>query len=275
MKPDMKKLLLTLAILSFLTSGYGQEKKNTFHSEMIRNSIFENVIEITDNDVVSYGIDYLFTVPIPKSTETPIIFVQTEVPLELLSGIYPEFQKLIVIVPNWTFYKENSNEKLPEGIKCAEPVASFIICEFNRENGKLQKDSLVIMGGSGFPEMNFAEKYKLKDNEAEIYYSEYYGSICCPADPQYSNTPTREDFITFFEKENNTKITDTYIAIIGHEGESAYHYTLKGLSDTQKLKFILERDFHRIINRHLKDIVKTPKIYTPTIIEINSGMEKL
>ena len=283
----MKKLLIiTCSIILIVCNGNAQQATenkpmrkpveiNTFHSERIKDTFFENVIEITNNNVINTGIDYLFDISIASSTETPVLFISAKVPLELLPRIYPELPKLIVITPNWNYYEETSSQRLPKEIKCAEPMASSVIYEFNRENGKLQKDSLVIMGGKGFPEMKFTEKYKLKDNEVDIYYSEYYGSVCCPRDQQLDNKPTREEFITFFEKENAVKITDTYQEMIGEEGEVTYNYTLNGLTNSQKLKFILERDFYRIINRETKDIIKTPNIYTPYILKITNRIKKI
>lgn len=96
--------------------------------------------------------DYIFNVSIPKSEKIPILFVSARVPLKILSEIYPEFLQLIVITPNWTYYDEVANQ-IPSDVGCAEPLASSIIYEFNRENGKFQKDSLIIMGG--FPVMKF------------------------------------------------------------------------------------------------------------------------
>lgn len=160
----MKKLLLLLIFAFALQSCENNSQKtnkkqlpkttkfNTFHSEKIRDSIFENVIEITDNDIITKGTDYIFNVSIPKSEKVPILFVSARVPLEILSDIYPKFQKLIVIAPNWTYYDEVAKQ-ITSDVGCAEPMASSIIYEFNRENGKLQKDSLIIMGG--FPEMKF------------------------------------------------------------------------------------------------------------------------
>ncbi len=132
-------------------------KNNTFHSEKIRDSIFENVIEITDKDVTTKETDYTFNVSIPKSEKTPILFVSARVPLKILSEIFPEFPKLVVISPNWTYYDEVATQ-IPSDVGCAEPIASSIIYEFNRENGKLQKDSLVIMGG--FPVMKLKTSKK-------------------------------------------------------------------------------------------------------------------
>lgn len=123
-------------------------QKNTFHSERIRDTIFENVIEIDDKNVILNKTDYHFNVSIPKSEKTPVIFVSAKVPLEVLADIYPELPNLIVIAPNWNFYEENSKHT-----GCHEPIASSVIYEFNRENGKQMKDSIVIMGG--FPKMNF------------------------------------------------------------------------------------------------------------------------
>lgn len=125
---------------------------HTFHSERIRNSIFYNVIEITDKDVVKNDDSYLFNVAIPKSKETPMLFVSAIVPLEILSGIYPEFPKLIVIAPNWNLYDEAAKQ-IPSDIGCAEPRTSTVIYEFNRENKTLLKDSIIVM--DTFPEMRF------------------------------------------------------------------------------------------------------------------------
>jgi len=264
---------LLSSTISCAQNKVNSDDKNRFHSDIIKDSIFENVIKITDNNIVSNGTDFLFDVSISKTVELPIIYVQSEVPLNLLSTIYPDFTKLIVITPNWTYYKGISNQKLPEGISCAEPMASSIIYEFNRENGRILKDSLIIMGG--FPKMKFSENRTLKNNEKEFYYTESYGSTCCPKDLQWDNKPTREEFISNFQYENNSKIVDTYKKITGKDGEVTFFYTLKGLPNLMKLKFILERDFYRIINRQNKDIVKTPRIYTPTVINISNSLKKI
>ncbi|MDR6969614.1 hypothetical protein J2X31_003647 [Flavobacterium arsenatis] len=277
MKPIFYIFFTLFIILSNLACAQKTDKvqnENTYHSEMIRDSIFENVIQIIDNNVATNGIDYIFDVSISKNTQVPVLFIQTKVPLNLLPTIYPEFSKIIVITPNWTYYAEVSGNQ-PKGVDCAEPMASSIVYEFNRENGKLQKDSLVIKGGNGFPEMKFSEYNQLKNNEIKIYYTESYGSDCCPRDQQLDNKPTREEFISFFEKENKVKITDTYAEMRGKEGEVNFYYTLNQLSNHLKLKFILERDFYRIINRHTKDIIKTPQIYTPKTITLHNKIEKL
>lgn len=95
---------------------------------------------------------YLFNVEIPKSEEIPVLFVSARIPLEILSGIYPDFPKLIVIAPNWNLYDEVAKQ-MPSDIGCAEPRTSTVIYEFNRESKTLLKDSIIVM--DTFPEMRF------------------------------------------------------------------------------------------------------------------------
>ncbi|WP_185965912.1 hypothetical protein [Flavobacterium sp. ZT3R18] len=242
-----------------------------FNVSNINDTVFKDVIEITDNNVATNGKDYLFDISISKTIKVPVVFVQAQVPLNLLPHIYPEFSRIIVVSPNWKYYQEMSNQKLGEGLAC-EPMASSIIYEFKRENNRVKKDSLVLMGS--FPKMEFANKSKPETNKVEVYFSESYGSVCCPRDEQWDNRPSRDEFAANFEKINKIKITNTYREPHGKEGEAFYYYSLKGLSNKLKLNFILERTFSRIINRHLKDLMITPKIYTPTILEVNNRMKK-
>lgn len=257
---------ITFIFLLFLVNSF-------CYSQKISDKYFENVIEITDKNVVTNKSDFLFDVAIPNDSKTPVVFVSAKVEQKLLSGIYPEFSKIIVISPNWNFYEENSKQKLPEGVICAEPMASSVIYEFKRENGKTLIDSLVLMGN--FPEMKIVSPPKTTANQALVYFTERFGSKCCPKDLQWENAPKREEFIANFESENKTKIGNTYVEYTGKEGESNYYYTLNKLSNELKLRFILERNFYRIVNRHLKDIIKYPRIFTPTILDVNSKLKKI
>jgi len=245
---------------------------NFCYPQKISDKYFENVVEITDKNVVTNGSDFLFDVAIPEDSKTQVLFVSAKVQQKLLSGIYPEFQRIIVISPNWNYYDKLSKEKLPEGVICAEPMASSVIYEFKRDNGKTSIDSLVLMGS--FPEMKIVPPPKIKANEIVVYYTESFGSSCCPKDLQLENAPTRQEFIANFEKENKISVVDTYVQITGKEGEANYYYTLNKLSNELKLRFILERNYYRIINRHLKDIIKYPRIFTPSIMDVNSRMKK-
>jgi len=262
----IKKLNSTIFIIliSLGNQSFSQNtKKDNGHSDLIKHTTFDNVYIIKESNIVSDGKNYLFDVNIPKTTKTPIIFVQGKIPLSLLSSIYPEFLKIIVIVPNWTYYNRTSNQELR-----GEPVASSIVYEFNRTNGTLLKDSIIINGG--FPKMKYVKHKELNSKEKAVYYTESYGSSCCPRDPQWDNKPTSKEFITLFERKKNVKIKKTYSRIEGKEGECTLFYCLKGLSNLEKLEFILERNYGHFINRHLKDIVLSPIIVTPSIIQLNN-----
>lgn len=245
-----------------------QVSQNNYHSLHLKDSVFENVIEIEDKNIEQINSNYLINVSIPKSNKLPVIFVSARVPLDLLSSLYPEFPKLIVITPNWIYYDKVSKNSFLT--KCAEPMASAVIYDFDRQNGTIKKDSLVLMGK--FPEMKIIDKPIISSNQIEIYYTESYGSACCPRDQQWDNKPVLKDFITLFEKKNKVTITDTYKKRRGKEGEAIYYYPLKDLPNNLKLKFILEREYARIINRETKNRYEIKKIFCPYIIEIEDGL---
>lgn len=279
MKHYMKNPLNIIVIVVLLTSNLACSQDKNVQSENViylsdveENLVFENVIEISDDNIVTDGNNYLFDVAIPKTNREPVVFVGGIIPLELLPTMYPEYAKLTVIVPNWTYYDEIANiGKSSNEIICAEPLESSIVYTFNREKGALQKDSLVIMGG--FPKIKFNKNNQLKTTEKVIYYKEILGSICCPRDPQWDNQPSPEEFLKAFEKENNVTTGKVYNLYQGDEGEADYNYTLNGLSNKIKLKFVTERDFYRLLNKKNKDRLP-PKIYTPMIIEIKERTDK-
>lgn len=243
-----------------------------FYSDAIRSDKFENVIEISDRNIAQVGENFLFDVPILKSDKTPVIFVQQKVLLNLLPYIYPEFPRKIIITPNWTYYKEVSSDNQNPEINCPEPMTSSVIYEFRNENGRLDKDSIETWGS--FPEMEFAKKPVLSEKQLVSFYEESFGSICCPKDPQYDNKPTRKEFLSYFEKKNNVKIGEVYRKAMGKEGEHMFYYPLKDLTNELKLKFILERNYFRMINRERKDITVKPMIYTPKIVEMDDRFVK-
>lgn len=245
-----------------------QISQNNYHSLHLKDSVFENVIEIENKNLEQINSNYLVNVSIPKNNKLPVIFVSARVPLDLLSSLYPEFPKLIVITPNWFYYDKVSKNSFLT--KSSEPIASAVIYDFDRQNGTIKKDSLVLMGK--FPEMKIIEKPIISSNQKEIYYTESYGSACCPRDQQWDNKPRLKDFITLFEKENKVTITDTYKKRRGKEGEAIYYYPLKDLPNNLKLKFILEREYARIINRDTKNRYEIKKIFCPYIIEIEDGL---
>jgi len=261
----IRKIIFVLTLL--LTYG-------CMDAQSINDSIFNNVVEITANNAIGNETNYLFNKSIPKSIETPIIFVQKEVPINILSTIYPQFSKLIVITPNWIYYNKTSNQDLPEGIICEEPIASSIIYEFNRGNSKISKDSLVIMGG--FPKMKFKQVQKLNSNLIEVYHTESFGSTCCPKDPKWKIKKRLDKFISSFESKNNIKLGHIYKKIVGKEGEHILHFTLTNLNKEQKLLFLQEIRYwtYSDSDRKLEDIKFDPHIFTPSQIK-KEGLKQI
>lgn len=93
-----------------------------------------------------------------------------------------------------------------------------------------------------------------------IYYSEIYGSSCCPRDPKWDLKTSLKNFTDNFEKSHNTKVGKVYEKSYGDEGEHECYYTLSGLTGKQKVEFISKR-----LNDLLPDIVtkKTIVLLTP------------
>ena len=251
-----------------LLMGFAFSSLNS-KAQTINDSIFENVIHIKDENVTMVGMNYLVDISIPKSVETPVIFTASQIPINLLAKIYPEFPRIIVIVPNRIY----SSCVASKNEISQKPIKSTIVYEFIRTDRTIKKDSLILK--KEYPIINSSATETLKSNEVESYYTERFGSICCPRDLQWDNSPTRDEFISHFEKENNVEIIDTYRKIIGKEGEVIYYYTLSGLSNELRLHFILDRNYNRIINRHLKDIIFVPQIFTPTRVEMDGIMIKM
>jgi len=107
---------------------------------------------------------------------------------------------------------------------------------------------------------------RLKLDSVLIYYSEYYGSGCCPQDTRYAGKITLTDFINEFEKIHQIKIGEQFYIIMGEEGEHIVYLTLSGLTPEQKIQFIDERKNTLISDRKEMD---QPTIYAPYWIPIS------
>lgn len=259
---------LTLVSLGMLAgnSCCAQQGENEAVSINISDTTYKNVLEITDNDVVTDGKNFLFTRMISRKMDIPVVFVSARVPLDLLTGIYPEFRRITVITPNWEYYDEVARDS-PVG----EPIASSVVYLFYRVNETVIKDSLVIMGG--FPKMEFAGNPVREKNLLKVYYREGYGSSCCPRNPGWDLKPGINEFTMDFQAKNKIQIAGTYAACVGKEGEVNYYYEFKGLSDQLKLKFIVDRASLLSNGNRLKKTNLIRGIYTPVEVMINERMK--
>lgn len=258
----IKIALVSLSMLADISCA--QKVKNQAVSTDIPDTTYKNVLEITDHDVVTDGKNFLFTRSISGKMDIPVVFVSARVPLDLLSGIYPEFPRLTVIAPNWDYYDSHAQDR-----SGGEPIASSIIYQLNRENET--KDSLVIMGG--FPKMEFTGKSVAERNTMKVYYSESYGSKCCPKDPKWGLKPSLKEFVADFQTENNVKIVGSYAVFAGKEGEVNYYYQFKGVPDLLKLKFMVARVSQISNDDHLKNVKLIRGIYTPAEVLLDERMK--
>lgn len=261
------RLKLSLMFLFVvINTSCAQQVKNQDLLTGIPDTTYKNVIEISDKEVVTDGTNFLFDSSIPSEIKSPVVFVSAKLPLNFLPQIYPEFQRLTIITPNWKYYDEIAKQS-----NIGEPIASSIIYQLNRENDHLIKDSLVIMGG--FPKMEMVVKASTGEKALKIYLTEYYGSVCCPRDPQWDIKPNINAFITDFEKKQRVKIKDTYVEHIGKEGEIVYYFSFSGLSKDLILKFIAERTSQLAGFQQKKTPVSYPAIFTPIELIINDRMK--
>lgn len=116
----------------------------------VLDTVFYDVIEIESEDMLAKGDSIILTKTIPPDIKTPVIYISPRVPLKILPWIYPQFERKIVITPNWVYFQEVAKSAPPGG--CAEPCASVVIYEFKKEGNKMMKDSTVMM--CSYPEIH-------------------------------------------------------------------------------------------------------------------------
>lgn len=124
-------------------------KNHSLEKPSVTDTVFSDVIELLDRDMMRVTDSVYFIKPVAKHIKTPVFFITERIPLKNLPWIYPEFDRKIIITPNWIQY-EITADQTPPGIICAEPTASSVIYEFLRVGNKMQKDSVVMP--YGFPE---------------------------------------------------------------------------------------------------------------------------
>ncbi|XZF14613.1 hypothetical protein ACTHGU_00600 [Chitinophagaceae bacterium MMS25-I14] len=234
-------------------------------AQVLKNTVFNNVIRIDRNDVARKGENYLVDIPMPQDGASVICFNDARVSNALLCTSltsYSFLTDITVISPDWAYYDAAAAHALQTGIICAEPVTTGKLFHVKKDDkGGIKTDSFIIKGTQ--PVLHFRNPGTMPADMIKVYYSEGYGSVCCPRDPRWDNISALMPFVADFEKRHHVKIRGTYTQVYGKEGEHNIFLTLEGLSLQQKLEFILERSRAVIPNKELKPIVLAPRIFFP------------
>lgn len=238
---------------------------------------YKHVIMIEDEHMVKLGENYLIDIPIQeKPDSTYVFFLNADIPVERLkkpSSFYPSINEFILIVPDRKYYQTIAEEASKQGIQ-VEPLVTNNYYHIIRNGEEVKTDSTHI-SGNGHPKISYAEPEVPKDM-LQVYYTDSYGSVCCPRDPKWDSNQDDASFIKGYEQNNKVKITDTYRQNNGKEGEHAMYYTLSGLTSLQRLDFILEKQYQRTVNKEAKDIQFSGRIFTPYYVKIEKeGFRKM
>ncbi|WP_454060282.1 hypothetical protein [Elizabethkingia ursingii] len=232
---------------------------------------------IEDEHMVKLGENYLVDIPIQEKPDSVyVFFLNADIPVERLkkpNSFYPFINEFILIVPDRKYYKIIAEEASKQGI-IIEPLVTNNYYHITRNGGEVKTDSIHI-SGNRHPQTIYAEPEVLKDM-LQVYYTDSYGSVCCPRDPKWDSKQDDASFIKEYEQNKKVKIKDTYSQNNGKEGEHATYYTLSGLTSLQRLNFILEKDYQRIVNKETKDIQFSARIFTPHFVKIEKdGFRKM
>ncbi len=220
-------------------------------------------IELNTENTFHYGNSYLIDIPLKQARGN--LLIKDSV------GVIPlvAYSKLLHEIDNLTFVNRYSLSSIsiikPLKNKTPEYVIKYYpegeIDSLNSVDNKLAQYK---------PLLNWTNwTNELKVDSVLIYYSEFYGSHCCPPDTRYANKITLTDFISEFEKKHQVKIGELFSIVMGYEGEHIVHLTLSGLTPAQKIQFIDERANSLLSSR--KEL-NQPTIYTPYWIPI-SGLK--
>lgn len=256
---NQKIIYIIILLLSFSGSGFSQS---------INDKVFKDVICIESKDLARLNNNIL----IHKLLKTddghiPVFYNNAQIPDPLFfnsPSFYPELSEFIIISPDWQYYRSVAKSAKKSGLICAEPITTSKIFHIKRMENKVMVDSIKVQG-SHHPEVNFSKAFTLPEDSIAVYFTDCYGSVCCPRDPKWDLKINDKQFIAQFEKLQHVKTGNTYHQITGKEGEHCTYYTLDGLKPLLKLRFILDKQRSLYIGK-TKYKQGVPQIYTPQLI---------
>ncbi len=218
---------------------------------------------IKNEDVIQYGDLFLIDIPVKIGSNEKLVFYNaSHIPNRLFfdkNVFLPQINEFILISPDKEYYK--SVTEFANKIKgCAEPMKTDKFYFVKRNEIKWDSISL---NSQNYPKVKYKDKKtSVSKNTVVSYYSEFFGSVCCPRDKKRDFLADNKNDYFFQQLTNNGIIVkEIYSCSFGEEGEYASFYPLKELSNEQKLIFIKKRrDF-------FQQDVGSYKIFFPEIID--------
>lgn len=249
----------------------------SLYAQTIRDNVFNDVIVIDESNSAGTS-NIILNFPIEITPDKPLVIYNRNPNLPNKLFLKPEFLRIFLLkVSNFQLisddpalrkkmYAEMEKEK-----GCSKPQSpSYFLYQATLLDKKVVIDSLYIdPTHKNQPVLNFKKKPVIPENHILVYYTDAWGSMCCPKDSKWSS----KEQITYHRKENLANFTfknaKTYSRNMGEEGEYSIYFTLNNFTLADKLKFILLMKASSIINPELKEISNFPhpEIYFPYYIE--------
>ncbi|QJB42407.1 hypothetical protein HF324_32985 [Chitinophaga oryzae] len=224
---------------------------------------YDHVVEIERKHVAEAGGNWLVDLPLVESPDSHyVFFMEARIPAALFtrsSAFYPAIKEFTLIVPDWQFYDEITEQATRKGM-CIEPATTNIYYHIRRVDTMVKVDSIHISGEQ--PVVTFQQP-KVPAGNMVVYRSESYGSACCPKDPMWELAKEDAAVIRSFEQQHKVSVKGTYRQQQGKEGEHTDYYTLPDLTPNQRLDFILMKRSQWIVNKEKKKITFSPQVFTP------------
>lgn len=212
-------------------------------SQNWKEKVFDEVILIKDENVVQSGNVFLINIPLKIiSDQKPVFYNASHIPNELFfdKNIFlPQSNEFILISPDKEYYR-NVREFSNKIKGHAEPMKTDKFYFVKRNESKWDSISL---NSQNYPKIKFKDKKtSVPPNAIVSYYSEFFGSVCCPRDKKRDFLRDNKNDYFFQELKNNgISVKEMYSCSFGEEGEYGSFYPLKELSTEQKLTFIKKR----------------------------------
>lgn len=77
----------------------------TCYSQKNADKVFNNVIKIDNEHITTDGRNFLFDVALTPNKKIPVVYLNEDIPYNLLSTAYPDLAQLILIISDWVYYK--------------------------------------------------------------------------------------------------------------------------------------------------------------------------